>query len=274
MPNVSKDAYRRAFVQYLRKGIPIAHSLAVMHKADTTSRYVWRTRGDSNVRTSHAENNGKIFSWDAPPTTGHPGAEYGCRCIAEPYREGITEYASQDILDGILDAPRPWSPEEFINHFYNGEGQALALMETGHQAGIINYFFYKLQRYEKINAQIINEARKQPSGLFEYDFNQSYSFGDYLYVFGGGKVKGLFNGSVLHENGKMIIHGSVSYEYSDEFTDPVNIRQNYQGNSGNTDSEIINFVSEMGGDRYFIFGKWDTIFNAEANLEKSESIYK
>ena len=32
----------------------------------------------------HAANNRKVFSWDNPPPTGHPGYDYNCRCGAAP----------------------------------------------------------------------------------------------------------------------------------------------------------------------------------------------
>ena len=47
--------------------------------------YIWRTVGDDKVRDSHAEREGCIFSWDDAPEGGHPGEDYNCRCIAEPY---------------------------------------------------------------------------------------------------------------------------------------------------------------------------------------------
>lgn len=46
--------------------------------------YTWRTVGDGAVRDSHAELDGKTFSWDEPPSVGHPGDDYQCRCTAEP----------------------------------------------------------------------------------------------------------------------------------------------------------------------------------------------
>ena len=46
--------------------------------------YVWVTSGDERVRPSHARNNGKTFRWDDPPSTGHPGSEIQCRCVAQP----------------------------------------------------------------------------------------------------------------------------------------------------------------------------------------------
>lgn len=51
--------------------------------------YIWRTSGDSDVRDSHREMNGKYVRWDTPPTltdgtTTHAGQIYNCRCYPEP----------------------------------------------------------------------------------------------------------------------------------------------------------------------------------------------
>ncbi len=89
-------AYKKAFDAYLRRGTPIEWSLQqalvrgeLSLKAAAPERpathYIWRTRGDTKVRASHAANNGKVFAWDNPPPTGHPGEDYNCRCTAEPY---------------------------------------------------------------------------------------------------------------------------------------------------------------------------------------------
>lgn len=76
---VETPAYRKAFNLYLRKGFSIEQSLKMMthehlHYKMTGSgtHYIWRTRDDGKVRSSHAANNGRIFSWDSPPETGHP----------------------------------------------------------------------------------------------------------------------------------------------------------------------------------------------------------
>lgn len=45
--------------------------------------YIWHTVGDGKVRSSHADRDGKIFSWNDPPDGGHPGEDYNCRCWAE-----------------------------------------------------------------------------------------------------------------------------------------------------------------------------------------------
>lgn len=50
--------------------------------------YIWRTSGDSDVRDSHREMEGKYVRWSEPPTLdklkGHAGALPNCRCFAEP----------------------------------------------------------------------------------------------------------------------------------------------------------------------------------------------
>jgi SPP1 gp7 family putative phage head morphogenesis protein len=56
-------------------------------KALGIAKYEWVTSGDERVRESHADNNGKVFEWDNPPDTGHPGDDVNCRCIAVPVIE-------------------------------------------------------------------------------------------------------------------------------------------------------------------------------------------
>jgi SPP1 gp7 family putative phage head morphogenesis protein len=55
------------------------------------TEYIWRTSNDDRVRPAHAANDGKTFAWDSPPSTGHPGTEVLCRCIAEPNLDHLTK---------------------------------------------------------------------------------------------------------------------------------------------------------------------------------------
>jgi SPP1 gp7 family putative phage head morphogenesis protein len=53
------------------------------------THYIWRTSGDSDVRHSHKEMDGKVIAWDTPPTLSdgsvtHAGQIYNCRCYPEP----------------------------------------------------------------------------------------------------------------------------------------------------------------------------------------------
>ena len=60
-------------------------------KKNERDYYIWRTRKDEKVRDRHKEREGKIFNWHVPPTGGHPGEDYNCRCWAEPYRADMAE---------------------------------------------------------------------------------------------------------------------------------------------------------------------------------------
>ena len=74
----------------------------------------------------------------------------------------------------------------------------------------MNYYFYTLGKYNAVNAQIIQEARRH-EGAFGYHFDSPYEFRPYLFVFGGGVVSGVFTGNVRREAGMMIIGGEVEY---------------------------------------------------------------
>jgi SPP1 gp7 family putative phage head morphogenesis protein len=53
------------------------------------SRYTWSTSLDERVRPEHAVLEGQVFDWNAPPSVGHPGWDYQCRCVAIPVIEGL-----------------------------------------------------------------------------------------------------------------------------------------------------------------------------------------
>lgn len=55
------------------------------------SQYIWRTSLDERVRDSHRELEGTKHSWDDPPSVGHPGEDFQCRCTAEPVLDEFFE---------------------------------------------------------------------------------------------------------------------------------------------------------------------------------------
>jgi len=59
---------------------------ATIQQAAGVESYIWRTMRDSRVRPAHASRDGRRFRWDRPPSDGHPGAAYNCRCVAIPWR--------------------------------------------------------------------------------------------------------------------------------------------------------------------------------------------
>lgn len=62
------------------------------HEQVGIKKYKWSTSKDERVRQSHAENEGKIFSYNKPPPTGNPGDEINCRCVAIPYFSDLKEF--------------------------------------------------------------------------------------------------------------------------------------------------------------------------------------
>lgn len=61
-----------------------AAATRAIHKAAGVPGYLWRTQLDDRVRPHHAAREGKFYGWKNPPSGGHPGEDYGCRCWAEP----------------------------------------------------------------------------------------------------------------------------------------------------------------------------------------------
>jgi hypothetical protein len=243
------------------------------------THYVWHTQGDDRVRGAHAVNEGRLFSWNNPPVTGHPGEDYNCRCWAEPYVSGKTEYAEQ-ILDVVQADEEKWGTADFIKHFYFGRGRPVTLPEVGHLAGLINYYFYHIVRegndtYDRINSQVINIARQQGPGSVSYGFENSYSeFSDYSFVFGGGTVSGVFSGTARQNKGMLLIQGRINYRYDDTFTDPASIREIIRGSSEPLDASILELlVTDAYGVFYDIIGRWQTTFSAEVKIDANESIF-
>jgi hypothetical protein len=55
---IETPAYRKAFIQYLRRGTPLDISLKAMTEDRPTTHYIWRTQGDDKVRPEHAAREG------------------------------------------------------------------------------------------------------------------------------------------------------------------------------------------------------------------------
>jgi SPP1 gp7 family putative phage head morphogenesis protein len=92
--------------------------LSEIRQADSDiSHYVWTTADDEKVRSAHAENDGKIFAWNVPPETGHPGEDYNCRCIAVPVRTRSPEEIEALLHDNAIEPVYPI--EEIIIFAYS-----------------------------------------------------------------------------------------------------------------------------------------------------------
>ena len=221
-------AYRKAFINYLRKGTPINLSKPSSEKRPTT-HYVWRTVGDDKVRSSHAANDGKIFKWDNPPETGHPGEDHGCRCTAEPYKGTLSSESMIKVHNFLVDriaTVRPWGDLEMSAHFFIGNGKPITLDEIGHADIIRDY--YNEHYLQNFKDQIIRNAIFEESGIFEDNFDATYDFEGLIYSYGESGIKGSFIGEITdNPDGSRTISGRMSFVFYDQFKDPTSFAEKF-----------------------------------------------
>lgn len=244
--------YQKAFIHYLRRGTPIDISLKAATQEHLTTHYIWRTRGDERVRSSHAANNGKIFAWDTPPDTGHPGEDYGCRCWAEPHKPKLEESYFQTVISSVDDASR-WGWDDFFDHYFNAEGKAVTLPQIGHLQEIIDHAERNI--FRRVRDQVIAKARQIISGAIKDNFNNSYSFYGVSWAHGDSAVAGDINGFVYKEREFLIIEVTVDYKFSDIFRDVFSIGVDL-------------------GTPYPINGYWKTRIEVIAHHDENLSRYK
>lgn len=298
---INTDHYRKAFSQYLRTGKPIQLSLK---QSQATTQYVWRSRRDQRVRLAHLINDGRIFSWANPPESGNPGDDFNCRCTAEPYVEGETEFAYFEQAQASDAAANRWENNDFIWHFYFGEGQEVTLTEIGHLDEIIQQYAYMDGNegvYRRLADQIADAARK---GALPYSFYFTYDFKAVEFSHGESTVSGVFDGSVRQSQKMLNIEGAAQFTFQDVFTDPADMRsivawirerpdkllrlsqrffqifgfgngpQGEELDIDQDDVEAIFFaISELGGTAYNIVGDWKADFRASVLIESGTSQY-
>lgn len=222
----SPDFYRKAYTRYLRRGTPLDITLKAATRP--TPYYIWRTRGDDKVRTAHAENNGRIFAWDNPPT-GNPGEDYNCRCLAEPYTGSISANVMQALRNYLLDylyETYPWENTEMSLYYFLGNGQGVTLEQMGHLERIRDYYTqHYLIRFQD---QIRKNAAYAPLGVFQDNFDKSYGFINVIFSYGDSTVEGTFNGKITQlSDGTKLVSGNMYFRFSDTFKDPLDVGQTY-----------------------------------------------
>jgi len=259
--HIDPHLYRKAFQAYLRKGTPIEWSIK---QERPTTHYIWRSRRDRHTRPTHRARDGQVFSWDNPPDGGHPGEDYNCRCGAEPYYGDGQEYVTHD-LRGLGGSNARWENLDFVRHFYRGAGRGVTLSEIGHLGEIAEHWAYRNGALERWTKQIIGDTRKGITPLF----SASYQFEGVEFSHGGGVVKGSFSGTAQLIHGMLTIAGKSSFEFSDIFTDPLDIREL-------TGDEIPDWafnLTELRGTAYPITGTWQSDLRAKVFADENMSAY-
>lgn len=181
-------------------------------------QYIWRTKRDSKVRSAHAANDGKIFEWHNPPVTGHPGQEYGCRCRAVAYVQGVSE-DMHISLSNVHDIGAEWSNRDFLSHYWFGNGVAIALRDVGHLEKVVNAYMLKVG--QRLKEQIADAARKNIGQTFFYSFDKVYNMKGAVFSLGKTTIGGLFFGTSVFRHGALEIVGNIEFYLKDEFTDPT-----------------------------------------------------
>ena len=218
--DLSSTEYKRAFEAYMRFGTPIDLSLK---RVPPTTHYIWRMQRDGKVRPSHAANDGRVFAWDAPPATGHPGEDYGCRCTAEPYKQQFSE--TFDIsLQGVSDTGPEWTRFDYSHHYYFGGGKPLTLRETGNLVKVVaEYRRSVIDDPKRLPGQIADAAREDVTGFSPHDFDNTYPMRHVVYSLGDTTIGGIFSGRAKQVENALYISGSIKFFHEDEFRDPLNI---------------------------------------------------
>jgi len=178
----------------------------------------------------------------------------------------------------LTDSAERWGDDDFIRHFFEGEGQEVTLSEIGHLRAIVNQYAYydgAEGAFRRLSDQIADKARARGNGQFSYVFDRSYDFGDVATSHGNAVVEGEFEGSVTGRRDYLEVEGSINFRFRDVFTDPLGIRERVNDTS-NPDavSDFWRQLTDGGGTDYNITGQWQTRFRAEVALDREVSIYR
>ena len=217
MTLIDPQEYREAFVPYLRKGTPIRFETKNTKPA---THYIWRTRRDGKVRSSHAEREGQIHSWGNPPEGGHPGEDFGCRCTAEQYLPEASEFM-EITLQRVSGGGGAWSSQDFVNHYYRGNGRGVTVGETGHLSAIVVQYMTEVE--SKLKDHVARGARRKRDGSCTDTFYNTFCMTGVVFSIGDTVIGGEFSGNVEKQHGVLIVEGSFDFYLRDEFTDPADI---------------------------------------------------
>ena len=248
-----KDIYARIFDLKLK---PKPKENEVEH---ISTHYIWRTRGDANVRHSHAQNDGLVFAWNKPPATGHPGSDFGCRCWAEPIVEKLEEKVIQTVTYAAEDQLPSWTKKDFLYHYHYKNGVGVTLPQIGHLNNVIQHAktYNQIRQngggtiFERVVKDVIKNARKNGEGVFRYTFNNSYEFQPIIFSLGSSTIRGSGYGRVIDKGRFWLVLIKVNYVFIDSFKRPYDIY----------DTGIWPLTLET-GIPYSVTGNWTTSIEA------------
>lgn len=183
-----------------------------------SGQYIWRTAQDDKVRPAHAALNGTVRDLADSPD---PGEEFNCRCWAEPVNCD-NEFITQNVVTKIKDKKPAWTPWDYWDHFKHGNGAPVTLSGIGYLSAVIDVA--RDEVFPKVSEQVAALAKQQGPGPLYYTTERDYDFGSASYPLGAAVVASETIGTVSSNGRCLIIDAEVTYNFSDVFTDPAELR--------------------------------------------------
>lgn len=202
----------------LRPGDNTHQRLSEEVESPREGKYIWRTAGDDKVRDAHAALDGTVRNWDDSPT---PGEKYNCRCWAEPLSCN-KEFITQNVISEIKDTKPAWTWIDYWDHFQHGNGVPVTLSGIGYLNAVINVAHDQV--FPKVSEQVAALAKRQGPGPLYYTTINDYPFRSASYPLGRAVVTSETVGTVSSNRKCLIIDAEVTYNFSDTFTDPAELR--------------------------------------------------
>lgn len=148
------------FIARDQTGSMLGQMTAKRHQEAGIKAFRWSDSGDSKVRDSHRERDGKIYYYAENPLL--PGEEYNCRCVEEPvFDDELAQIEAEQALNELTE-----NEEYAINTYISSEAYR------------INDKLRNDYDLDEKDSKLLKELDSALSKMdkFEGDLNRSYNF--------------------------------------------------------------------------------------------------
>ena len=128
-------------------------------------------------------------------------------------------------MTGITDSARVWKHGvggEFVDHYWNGNGQPVRLRDTGHLQRVANEYWRQVKT--DLLGQIANAARDGAGSSFSHNFYNTYPMQHIVFDLGRTTMGGIAMGrSAFEKTGVLRLSGTCDFYLRDKFENPLNL---------------------------------------------------